>query len=482
MRTNIFLIIFLFMISLTACNDFLETTPSADVADSEVFKTTEGAQAALNGAYYQLRAYGSGGADRSDDYGIPSLIMTYDVCGEDMMVWGGWYSYDYSFWGHTRGDIFKTHLLWTFHYRLINNVNNIIANIDQALGSDAEKDAIKGQALALRGWAYFGLIRLFQQTYSIAKDMPGVPIYTEPTTGNTEGKPRGTVQQTYDQILSDLETAKELLSGYDRGNRMNTMDQSVVEGILARVYMTMNDWSKMELNAKEARQNYTLMSKEEFQSGFNDFNEEWMWGMYQTKDQSMGDYSPFAMWANWSRKCYSFECFFLNDRFVNLFDENDIRYQFFYQWDMIWCSNKFRDNEDCIGSFVFMRSSEMLLMEAEALARQGKDNDAKQLLWELQDMRNAERTESSGEQLINDILVERRKELYGEGFAWFDIIRNQTGLHRGGDHREVVDFPARSWRFVYQIPNSEITNNKNLKEGIWPEGDQTPFDGIYTPQ
>ena len=50
----------------------------------------------------------------------------------------------------------------------------------------------KGQALALRGWAYFDLARLYQQTYAIAKDMPGVPIYTEPTVDGTQGKPRGT--------------------------------------------------------------------------------------------------------------------------------------------------------------------------------------------------------------------------------------------------------------------------------------------------
>lgn len=75
---------------------------------------------------------------------------------------------------------------------------------------------------------------------------------------------------------------------------------------------------------------------------------------------------------------------------------------------------------------VVMRSDEMLLNAAEALARQGKEGEAKELLWQLQDLRNAKRTESTGDQLIEDILVERRKELYGEGFAVFDlfVIRN----------------------------------------------------------
>ena len=51
---------------LTSCNDFLDTKPSTSVDDVDVFETTSGAQSALNGCYYQMRAYNSGGADRGD--------------------------------------------------------------------------------------------------------------------------------------------------------------------------------------------------------------------------------------------------------------------------------------------------------------------------------------------------------------------------------------------------------------------------------
>lgn len=468
----------------SSCSDFLETNPSASVSDQEVFKTVQGAQAALNGCYRDLRAYNSGGASRWDDCGIPSNQMVFDACGLDMIAWGGWYVYDYSFWGHTRGDIFKTSQFWTFHYRLINNLNSIIAYIDNAEGADAEKTAIKGQAKALRGWAYFGLIRLFQHTYSIAKDMPGVPLYTEPTTDKTEGKPRGTVEQVYSFIETELKESVDLLEGYSRGDRINTFNQEVVKGILAEVYLTMNKWNEAANLAKEAREGYPLMDKDQFQAGFNDeTNPEWMWGLMQTKDQNWGDYSPFAMWSNGTRKCYTFQCLFLNDKFVESFDADDVRSQFEWWWDMIHVSYKFRDNEACIGSMVVMRAAEMYLIEAEALARQaGKEGLAKNVLWELQDMRNAVRTQSSGEQLIEDILMERRKELYGEGFAWFDLIRNQKPIDRKGNHMEKPYIPARSWRFVYQIPNNEMNNNKSLKQGIWPAGDQNPFDGIYQPK
>ncbi|WP_302026781.1 RagB/SusD family nutrient uptake outer membrane protein [Parabacteroides johnsonii] len=476
---------------LTSCNDFLDTKPSTSVDDVDVFETTSGAQSALNGCYYQMRAYNSGGADRGDDYGIPSIQMISDVCGEDVMSnGGGWYIYNYNYWGETRGDIFRSSQLWTFHYRLINNLNSVIAYVDDSEGDDLDKQYIKGQALAMRGWAYFDLARLFQQTYIIAKDMPGVPIYTEPTTEKTEGKPRGTLEETYQQILSDLTTAEPMLEGFVRSTSYpNVFNQAVVQGILSEVYQVMNNWAKSEEYAKKVLAQYPLTTAEKYENGFNDhMTDSWIWSIKQTEEQNMGDYSPFAMWYNNTRKCWTFHCFILADDFVSLFDEDDIRYKQMEQWNdgtkNFWVSFKFRDNEDCRGSMIVMRSDEMLLNAAEACARQGKEAEAKELLWQLQDLRNAKRTEATGNDLVESILLERRKELYGEGFATFDIIRNQKPLLRTGNHIAyggATPLPARSWRFIYQLPSSEIKNNKALVDDIWPAGDQNPYSGVYEP-
>ena len=200
-----------------------------------------------------MRAYGSGGANRGDDYGIPSIQMISDMCGEDVMNNGsGWYLYNYNYWGETQANIFRTDQLWTFHYRLVNNLNSVITYVDDSEGEDMDKQYIKGQALALRGWAYFDLARLYQQTYAIAKDMPGVPIYTEPTVDGTQGKPRGTLEETYQQILSDLTTAESMLEGFVRSSSYpNVFDQTVVQGVLSQVYQVMNNWAKSEEYAKK---------------------------------------------------------------------------------------------------------------------------------------------------------------------------------------------------------------------------------------
>ncbi len=474
--------------------DFLETNPSVAISDAEAFQTTDGAQTALNGIYYHLWRYNGGGANRRDDHGLPAMIMTNDAAaGQEKVVWGGWYVFDYNLWGHSRGDIFKASSMWRFFYRTINNANLILVNIDDASGPQNHKDAIIGQAKALRAHAYFNLIRYFQHTYIIAQDMPGVPIYTEPASADATGNPRGSVEDVYQFILEDLNAAIPLLENHNRGNRKTTIDRNVALGILAEVYLTMNRWEEAADAANAARQGYNLMSPEEFHAGFNDLNNhEWMWGVLQTQDQNMGDYSPFAMWANWTREGFTFQCFFLNDIFVSHFDEEDIRYDGQIEPDPwgagLFISYKFRDTPDLTGDIVTMRAASMWLMEAEALARAGREGEAKQVLWELQDARNAPRSESSGDDLIDDILLERRKELYGEGYAWFDMIRNQQPMYRVGQHRDGLTpvegrqiWPARSWRFVYQIPFSEMNANESLQQGFWPGGDQNPFDGEYIP-
>ena len=477
----------------TGCSDFLETVPATSVSDQSVFTSIAGAQAALNGCYYQMRAYSGGGAGRQDDWGIPSIMMVSDVSADDMIVWGGWYCYTYNYWGETRGDIFRASALWTFHYRLINNVNSVIAYIDDIPGDQTEKNHIKGQALAMRGWAYFSLARIFQHTYAIAKDMPGVPIYTEPTTDETEGKGRGTLEQTYKQVLDDLTEAETLLEGYNRGTFKNNMDQTVVQGILSDVYLTMTDWSNAEKYAKKVMAKYPLTTNENYLAGFSDINTpSWIWGMQQTEEQNMSDYSPYAMWYIGSDNrtasgCWSFRCFFLAQSFVEKFDVNDVRAsQFAWEWGCIHYSKKFRDSDDCRGSIVFMRTESMLLNAVEALCRQGesKEAEAKELLWTLQDMRQTPRSTSSGNDLLEEIWLERRKELYGEGYGLFDLNRTQKPLLRGSNHYlggGDLQLPARSWRFIYQIPRSELLNNDAMVDDIWPNGDQNPYDGVYNP-
>ena len=480
------------MMSAVSCEGWLTTNPSSSVSDNQVFVSEKGAQAALNGCY-NLIAFSYGGGGRPDTQGWVAQILANDVDGEDIIVNGGWYGYDYNMWGHQRGDIFKASALWFYYYNIINNVNSIIEYTPKIDGvTESDIAGVMGEAYAMRGWCYFNLIQYFQHTYVLAheRNMPGVPIYTEPTTDQTEGKGRGTIDQTYDQIISDLKEAEKLLDGQTRSAK-NHFDKSVVEGLLARVYLVMNDWSKAADYAAKARAGYPLTSAEDWDAGFNSIDtRSWMWGMMVDAEHTLeanGDYGPFAMWTNYITRdggdFWSFNCFYLNDKFAELFSADDIRgKQIWWKEDVgLHCSNKFYDTPDLTGDFVFMRSDEMLLIEAEAKSRLGDDEAAAALLNELRGLRNATLTQTIGSSLLEEIITERRKELYGEGFAWFDLIRLQRGISREGNHSNFggkTPVPARSWRFVYQIPQNEIINNPNIDSANWPAGDQNIFGDV----
>lgn len=477
----------------TSCSDFLETAPTSDVASEQVFTSVKGAQAALNGCYYYFN-FGSVYGGRGDDNGYITHLMTIDSRGEDVICDGGWYNFDYQFLeGYRRGDSWKNYSMWFFYYNLINNLNSVITYTPQIEGGDPDGiNSIMGQAYALRGWSYFMLAQFFQQTYTSAvkNNLPGVPIYTEPTSAATEGKPRGTIQETFDQILSDLTEAEKCLASFERVSKHH-IDKQVVEGMLAHVYLVMNDWPKAREYARLGREGYPMTSNEEWKLGFNNLETpSWIWGVKQDKENqwlATGDYSPFAQWANKitrgsSDEFWSFNGFWSPEDFVNLFEESDIRYErFILDASGVWTSGKFYDNLERTANFPYMRTEDLLLVEAEAAAQMDDFDAAGELLRSLQTLRGASTSTAIKDDLIEEILLERRKELYGEGYASFDIIRSHKGLERTGDHASHSGNqvqPAGSWNFIYQIPVTEITNNPNIDSQEWPAGDQNPFNTV----
>lgn len=474
-KKNILYILIAVAALTTSCTkDFLETNPTTQVSDQNVFTSLDGAQTVLNGTYRYQRSKST----VAETSGIISWQNGLDAAAKDIIVFEaqGYMQvyYNNNILVATRADGTLSSNMWSYFYTLLSNANNILANIDGIDGDATRRTQIKAQALAIRAWSYFYLARLFSQTYAIAKDQPCVPYYDKPS---TEGKPREKVSVIYQHIVDDLKAAITGLAGFSRKYK-NMIDQRVAQGILAEVYLTMEDWANAAATAKLARTGYTIMTGDQYRAGFADWtNAEWMWAQHQTTDATFGDITSFTLWANKTRGTrWSYDTYCVNDQFKNLFSAADKRNQFWLRTDYnLWTSDKFRDNATGTGDVVMMRASEMLLIEAEALARQGgQDAAAQALLWQLQDARGATRSASTGTALVNDILLERRKELYGEGFAWFDMIRTGTGLARTGDHPRIINYPARSWRLIFQLPTAEFTSNTALTSA-----DQNPFDGVF---
>jgi len=469
-------------------DDFFETSPSGDLTGGETYASTKNIDALINGTLRYLME----SSTSQDNPGLSAITLTQEVMGDDAIARDGVYgfrdSYPYRdpYDNTTRRALF----FWSFQYKVIDNCNNILANVDAASGTDAERKYLKGQAYALRGFVYLNLVRQYQFTYAKDKTAKAVPIYTEPTSPSSVAKPRATVEQVYNQVIGDLIQAETLLTGFVRKVK-NRPDVNVVRGLLARTYLTQENWALAATKAKEARTGYNIMEASQFTQGFNDVsNVEWIWGHPQQADQNLGGASYFAYLD--VTPAAGYRSIMPDPYFRQLFADGDIRKTQFenvtlstdpmYRWIKY---KKFVNKADQSGHIVLMRSSEMALIEAESKARLNDLTGAVTALNEVRVKRNLPAvlaTSFTQLQLIEEILNERRRELWGEGFRLYDLLR----LQRAPVRRESVEtvrigatdvlikghyvlkFPdnnnlvANSPYYLFSIPINEINTNPNL--------------------
>ena len=182
--------------------------------------------------------------------------------------------------------------------------------------------------------------------------------------------------------------------------------------------------------------------------GFNNIsNQEWIWGHPQLVSQSDASYNFYYLDATYVG---AYSSFMADPHFKDKFSEGDIRLPLF-QWmrEGYMGYKKFHMRADDTADIVLMRASEMLLIEAEALAREGFPEKAVIPLNELRHARGLgdyDLTGKSQEDVINEILMERRRELWGEGFAIGDILRTQGSVEREALSTEVQEQEVDAWQ------------------------------------
>ena len=475
----------------TACSeDYLNVVPTDQVGSADAFTTTGKAMGALNGIHRMMyRQHNS----RQDQSGEGSINIYRDMLGEDLVMTAagnGWYNNIYKWVDHRSETSNSGYAPWYFYYRILANANMIINNIENASGSQDEKDIIKGQALLYRAWCHFNLVQLFAKRYvaGSTNDQMGVPIML---TNNFDGQPRNTVGEVYTQVNLDLDQAISLLGTYVRPNKSH-MNINVARGVKARVALAMQNWSEAASLAAQARTGHTLMSTAAYTSGFNDYtNNEWMWGSTVIPDQTTYFYSYFAyMSRNFSSTNIRGNPKAINTLLYNdpIFTATDVRKANFDPTGQHtalalpssfarkpYTSQKYlaAGQADSRGDVVYMRAAEMYLIEAEAYARMGSHET--EALLALNTLRQARETvpanyvasTNTGQALIDEIMLNRRLELWGEGFRFTDLKRLNLPLNRNGANHQVAlctvtDVPPGDVRWEWLIPKQEMDANKEM--------------------
>ncbi|WP_116126157.1 RagB/SusD family nutrient uptake outer membrane protein [Lewinella sp. IMCC34183] len=443
---------------------------------------------------------------------------------------------------HTVETSQTVEILWYHRYNLIANANSIINRVAAGdLPDTPELRTIVGQAYAYRAYAYMSLVQHYAKGYLIGNPSsdPGVPIVEATEAPFTSG-PRATVQQVYDQIAADLTAAIENFEDAAPRPSGNAADKAnlnidVAYGLQARMALATGDWELAAESAVAARQDYDIMGEDDWKAGFNStLLPEVIWGSNVITTETTFFRSYFYLASNTfngsqvrnnpkiaDRRLidaipdtdYRKDMFLIDAPNSNLsaangnggwenntnpeyeteeeFDAEIDRLASVWGWTSAHNTHPYMhvklrqqspgttDPDDII----YMRASEMYLIEAEAHAMMGNVEAAQEALRPLGEERDSayDVTEFDDQaSLMEHIKFQRGVELWGEGFLFQDKIRWDEGIDHsanGGSGASqtlyqdayIVEKPSVNPDWVFKIPQLELDANPNLGPG-----DQNP--------
>jgi hypothetical protein len=464
-------------------NDFLEHTPTEFISESAATADTDALFLSLNGIHRSMYLR----YENQGETGVGGIMQQMDIAGDDLVYTAsnGWYQTVYNWTAASNDNSQEIKFPYRTFYRIIRNSNAIINNADAATGPQEGKNITKGQALLYRAYSHFQLVQIYAKRYvnGAVNSQDGVPLVLN--TVDIVG--RASVEDVYTQVNKDIDMAISLLSGYNKPNNSH-LDLPVAYGLKARVNLTQGNWQIAADNAAKARAGKSLMSIAQYTAGFNDFtNPEWMWGSDIVEVQTayfanFGAYMSRNFNSTVIRGCPKA----INSKLYDLIPTTDVRSKIFDKtgkhtslalpsnfFKPAYTSQKFLSisSADSRCDVPYMRVAEMYLIEAEAKAKLGSA-DAAKILFDFVVKRDPSYVLSTktGQALVDEVIFQRRIELWGEGFRFLDLKRTNASLDRtGANHNStftggILSVPSTDKRWQWLIPRAEINANPLIKQ------------------
>lgn len=486
------LLLSVFLVSCEA--DYLDTLPDgstttegqlSDIAEVNP-KILEGL---LAGIYSNMYNTGTGGTSDHTDFGQKGVDITLDLLSSDMAYTANNYSWYQGITQLTATPNFannENYKPWRYYYRIINGANQVIDALGGTNAVPVQQDAkyIMGQAKALRAYAYFYLSQMYQISYDANALI--LPIYKDSKVPN---QPKSSAADVYALMISDLTQSIAYLNGYARPAKFN-IDQNVAKGLLAYVYAargTSADLANVVSLTNDILAAYPLTTKSQStgvitagvltnpDSGFNNVNTpSWMWGVDLTNAINL---DLVSWWGQMDYYTYSYSWAGdpkgIDRNLLLSTPTTDIR-RFQYSPNSFRPLYKFFDADRVIGGqrviesdYIYMRSDEFLLMNAEANAKLNNDATAIASLKNLLALRFATTADYayvdalSGTSLKDEIYKQTRTELWGEGKIYLAMKRNKKSSTRATNHLYLKGetFSYDDPRLSFLIPQIEVLNN-----------------------
>lgn len=538
-----------------SCNDIDEQDPqSGDLLTTQVQETNQAVPSRLKATFdgmfnFMAKPYtGYPTSTRADDFGFVMAAISLDLEGADMSSDNNGYNWfstccEYS---NRNPNYANPFIRYKVPYTEIGLANDFIASVPAETAATPEGKNQIAQARALRCFSYMALAPYFQFGYATAADKPCIPLLTD-SVDFTDNK-RATVKQVYDYVITELTELIPDLGGLPRSTKAY-VNENVAYGLRARAYLATGQYAEAAADAAKAAEGFTPASIAEVSvPAFCNINEHnWIWGINVFDDlvKSSG-YPTCSSWLGaFSGDGYgpATTCVpFINVLLYKKIPDTDVRKGWWLDenmhspnWaDLVWSDpadpSIFAKGDDIanfstsdggkvpflpytnvkfgqksgVGNslnnndFPLMRVEEMILVQAEGLAKSGQEAQARQILENfVRTYRDpAYNSNAEGRSLADEIWYQRRVELWGEGFFMSDakrlgkpIVRihakntedqsNGSNLSPAFQFNIAADDPYLNMRF----PTTEMNNNRGIVDnqgGVQPAQNDNPDlrDGV----
>ena len=486
---------------LSSCvNDWLDVAPSDGTDADAALTSSSDLAAARTGMYAALK----GNSNLVDYYGQQFFVYGDVHAGDDYQYnnIGGsnrasfYYDMNYQTASEFTSSTSSSNVAWKSPYIVIGRANRIIAAAEGGALSDAAEakatiDQYAAEAKVLRALAHFDLVRIYGKPYTEDQGASlGVPLVTEVLESNAKPA-RSTVAEVYTQVVKDL---TEAISSNALATETEPGYVSVwgAKAILSRVYLNMGDYANALSVAEDIIKNSgaALWTRDQYFKAWDASTPNESEFLFRLNVAGSTDNNDLNGIGNLQQRD-GYKEMVATKKFVDMLtsDPEDVRNDMFlpataakevatYGTNKVYL-NKLRGQGGNLRNVTIVpiiRLSEVYLTAAECAFRNNDKTKAVEYLNDL--VKNRTTTEASLATVDNitleRILIERRKELIGEGQRYFDALRNNETITRytseadKGWHKtlskEAQSFDRDYFKAIAAIPQAEINANPNIKQ------------------
>ncbi len=465
----------LLMLTSSCGDSWLNIDPTTEIQTETAIQRLSDIEFTLNGIYSSMQ----------DAYSYSGRMIYYgDVTGDDVQANGTTKrTSDYYMFEYNKDNGPSTH--WSTSYAIIQNCNIILTKIDDIATEETElRDNLKGQALTLRALALFDLTRFFGYPYSKDNGASlGVSIVKDLSTINSKPA-RNTVAECYSEVLSDLTTAVPLLSENFIKGKINKWAAMT---LLSRVYLYKGDNALALTTAQDAikgaeSKKYALWTNIEYPTAWGVDRSSTTPGEVLFEIVNLTVDSPGKESMGYLCSSSGYSDMILTSSFYALLqqDSKDVRNKMYKISKYFAYITKYQPqgNEAISDANIpIFRLSELYLNAAEAAVKIEDNTNAVNYLDPIVMRANPAKTVKGQTITLDQVLTERRKELFGEGHRMFDALRNNKRIERidvsvpaikDTKHWTMVpqaqSFDRSYYKSVLPIPKKEIDTNSNMKQ------------------